>query len=154
MNPFLSWTTFALKSAEMSTAAAQVIALRVGRMMAAGPNPSAADRREMARMGTEKVDAFSRAGVALAGGMTPAAMSVGVQALEAWMAILGAGARLASAGSLQQAARQQRALAKAVVRHAPAVRRGSQTAATIAHATLAPVHSKATANAKRLARRK
>jgi hypothetical protein len=153
-NPFLAWTTFALKSAEMSTAAAQVIAMRVGRMMAAGANPTAADRREMVRMGAEKVDAFSRAGAALAAGMTPNAMAVGVRAVEAWAAMLGAGASLATAGTLPQAARRQRALVNAVARHAPAARQGSKAAATIAHAVLAPVHAKATANAKRLSRRK
>jgi hypothetical protein len=153
-NPYLSWTSYALKSAEMSSAAAQVIATRVGRMVAAGANPTAADQREMARMGAEKVEAFSRAGLALATGMTPAVMNLGVQGLQAWMSILGAGARLAASGTVPQAARRQRALVKAVTRHTPAVHRGSNAAAKLAHAALAPVHAKATANAKRLARKK
>ena len=36
----------------------QVVAMRTARMLAAGANPSARDRRELERMGTEKVQAF------------------------------------------------------------------------------------------------
>ena len=44
-NPFLLWGTLGMKAMEMSASAAQVIAIRTTRMAAAGPNPSAADRR-------------------------------------------------------------------------------------------------------------
>jgi len=47
-----------VKAAELSIAAPQVVALRAARMLAAGVNPSARDRRELERMGTEKVFAF------------------------------------------------------------------------------------------------
>jgi len=47
-----------VKAAELSIAAPQVVALRAARMLAAGVNPSARDRREFERMGTEKVLAF------------------------------------------------------------------------------------------------
>jgi hypothetical protein len=70
-NPFLLWTTLGLKTMQMSAAAAQVIAIRTTRMAAHGANPSAADKREMHRMGAEKVDAFSRAGTTLAAGAVP-----------------------------------------------------------------------------------
>jgi len=46
------------KAAELSLAAPQVVAMRSARMLAAGVNPSARDRREFERMGTEKVLAF------------------------------------------------------------------------------------------------
>ena len=42
----------------MSFAVPQVVAMRTARMLAAGANPSARDRREFERMGTEKVVAF------------------------------------------------------------------------------------------------
>ena len=86
-NPLLLWSTFGLKMLQMSTAAAQVIAMRTTRMAAHGANPDAADRREMHRMGAEKVDAFTRAGAALAAGVTPATMKLGVRAgREAYLA--------------------------------------------------------------------
>ena len=46
------------KAAELSLVAPQVIAMRTARMLAAGANPSARDRREFQRMGSEKVLAF------------------------------------------------------------------------------------------------
>ena len=46
------------KAAELSLAVPQVVAMRTARMLAAGVNPSARDRRELERMGTEKYMAF------------------------------------------------------------------------------------------------
>jgi len=118
-NPFLLWGTLGIKTMQMSTAAAQVIAIRGARMAAAGLNPSAADRRENVRMVTEKMDAFTRAGQALASGAAPLMMGLAAQALRT-------GFDAATA---------------------------STAAARLAHRTLAPVHGKATANARRLAKK-
>jgi hypothetical protein len=101
----------------------QVIPIRLTRMAVAGANPSAADRREMSVMGTEKLDAFSRAGLAFATAMTPAAMNLGMQAYQGWMAILDSGARLAASRTVPQTLRRQRALAHSLVRHGPATHR-------------------------------
>ncbi len=49
----------------IATGAPQVIAMRVARMAAHGPNPSASDRREMHRMVDEKNKAFSDAWTAM-----------------------------------------------------------------------------------------
>jgi hypothetical protein len=46
------------KATELSLAVPQVVAMRTARMLAAGVNPSARDRREFERMGTEKMLAF------------------------------------------------------------------------------------------------
>ncbi|MBS0595543.1 MAG: hypothetical protein U1E95_00410 [Rubrivivax sp.] len=43
---------------QLSIAAPQVVAHRVGRMLRAGPRPTAADRREFHTMSAEKVRAF------------------------------------------------------------------------------------------------
>jgi hypothetical protein len=48
----------AVKAFELSIAAPQVIAHRTARMVRAGASPSARDRSEFQRMGTEKVFAF------------------------------------------------------------------------------------------------
>jgi len=80
-HPLLRWGTLGMKAMQMSAAAAQVIAIRSTRMAVAGLNPSAADRREMTRMGAEKVDAFSRAGQALAEGALPLVAGMAGQAL-------------------------------------------------------------------------
>ena len=56
----------ARKSGELMQAAPQVVAVRVGRMLTAGPQPSARDRREFQRMGAEKVEAFAQSWQAMA----------------------------------------------------------------------------------------
>ena len=43
------------RAAELTVAVPQVVAIRTARMLAAGANPSARDRREFERMGTEKL---------------------------------------------------------------------------------------------------
>jgi hypothetical protein len=53
-NPFLLWTQLAFKTGEMLMASGQVIPIRLGRMAAAGHQPSARDQREFARMAPEK----------------------------------------------------------------------------------------------------
>jgi hypothetical protein len=53
-NPFLLWTQLALKTGEMLVASGQVIPIRLGRMAAAGHQPSARDQKEFARMAPEK----------------------------------------------------------------------------------------------------
>src|ERR1700687_5569459 len=52
-----SWLELGKTYAEMSTAAAQVVAHRTPRIVAAAGNPNARDRREFALMGREKLDA-------------------------------------------------------------------------------------------------
>jgi hypothetical protein len=51
---------------ELGVAVPQVIAHRVARMAIAGASPSARDRKELRRMGTEKVAAFNEAWNAMA----------------------------------------------------------------------------------------
>ncbi len=154
-NPFLLWGTLGLKAMQMSTAAAQVIAIRTTRMAVAGIHPTAADKREMSLMGAEKVDAFSRAGQALATGAAPLLAGMAGQAFRTGMDVLGATARLAASRSIPQTMARQRLLADTLMRHAPGAQHGAASDATarLAHRALAPVHAKATANAKRLTRK-
>ncbi|HEY9023787.1 MAG TPA: polyhydroxyalkanoate granule-associated phasin [Burkholderiaceae bacterium] len=150
-NPFLLWSTFGMKMLQMSTAATQVIALRTTRMAAHGLNPSAADRREMHRMGAEKVDAFSRAGSALATGAVPLMFGMAMQAWRAGFDLWSASMRLAGSSTASQTLARQQQLAGTLMRGASGA--GHAATARLAHRTLAPVHRKATANAKRLAKK-
>ena len=150
-NPFLLWGTLAVKTLEMSTAAAQVIAIRTSRMAAAGLNPSAADRREMTRMGAEKVDAFSRAGQALALGAMPLVAGMAGQAMRSSLDLFAAATQLAASRTLPQTMQSQRVLTEALLQ-VPGTRSGHRAGARLAHRALAPVHAKATANARRLAK--
>jgi len=152
-NPFVLWGTFGLKMLQMSVAAAQVVALRSTRMAAHGLNPDAADRRELHRMGAEKVDAFSRAGRALATGALPLAFGMAMQAWRMGFELLAASTRLAGSRTIPQTMHGQRQLVDAFSRGASTGGHGATTSAAtarLAHRALAPVHRKATANARRL----
>ena len=155
-NPYLLWGTLGVKAMQMSAAAAQVIAIRTTRMAAAGLNPSAADRREMTLMGAEKVDAFSRAGQALAAGAAPLLAGMAGQAFKTGLDVFGVATRLAASRTIPQTLARQRQLADALLRGTAAAQHGAASNATarLAHRALEPVHRKATANAKRLTARK
>ncbi len=151
-NPFALWSTLGMKTMQMQASAAQVIAIRTTRMALAGINPGPADRRENSRMVSEKVDAFSQAGEALATGAGPLMAGMATQAVRATWDLFNAASRLAASRGLPQAMARQRELADTLMRSAPAAT--SDAAARLAHKTLAPVHRKATANQKRLTTRK
>lgn len=154
-NPFALWGTLGVKTMQMSSAAAQVIAIRTTRMALGGLNPSASDRRENSRMVTEKVDAFSRAGQALATGAVPLLAGMAGQAMRTSLDLFNASARLASSRTLPQTMEHQRRLADTLMRSVPAAQQGaaSTAAARLAHKALDPVHRKATANQKRLTKK-
>ena len=152
-NPFLVWTRLAWKTGEMMLASAQVIQHRTGRMAAAGAAPSARDRREFALMGQEKVEAGVESASAMAAQMMAMNPLLGPRAFRHMMA--GAGALMSLAAS--------RTAGQAMARHAKLVRTMTESAATAAQLSgatarlaqrgLKPIHSRATANAKRLGKR-
>jgi hypothetical protein len=123
----------ARQATDLAIAAPQVVAHRLTRMALAGANPSARDRREFTRMVAEKQAAFHQSWSA----MGLQSMVAGQGLMLAWMrmwwtpwtASTWNGNALAS-----QAAQWQNAMWGVVGKG------------------LAPVHSKAVANARRLAR--
>ena len=151
-NPFLVWSRLAWKTGEMMLASAQVIQHRTSRMAAAGAAPSARDRREFALMGQEKIEAGVESATAMAAQMMAMNPLLGPRALKHMMT--GAAAIMSLAAS--------RTPGQAVARHARLVRtmtpstgtaQFSAASARLAQRGLKPIHSRATANAKRLGRR-
>ncbi|MBA2960574.1 MULTISPECIES: polyhydroxyalkanoate granule-associated phasin [Ramlibacter] len=131
-NPFLQWIQLALRTGEMLWASGQVIPIRLGRMAAAGHQPSARDRKEFARMAPEKLQAGTES--LLAVGLKLQAMQLQwlAQAWRPWFT---------SAGWQPWGA--------------PATwQRTSSDLARLGSAALAPVHAASRANAKRLTRPK
>jgi hypothetical protein len=124
--------SIAVKAAQLSVAVPQVVAHRVTRMAIAGTPVSARDRKEFKRMVDEKKAAFTEAAVAMA----------------------------------EQTVRANQALALSMLRSfgLPSLRRGPSPVALAAQLQgaglgvlakgIAPVHRKAVANAKRLAKAK
>jgi hypothetical protein len=152
-NPVLAWNDLAWKMTEMSVASASVIHHRTDLMATAGRVPNGRDRKEFARMRSEKVAAGMQAAVAL--GWHGAASYVDHSArtfahmVEATTALMALGA---SQNANQFLARQPR-LARALSRLTESALDLSGSTARMAAAGLAPVHSRAVANAKRLAKR-
>jgi hypothetical protein len=121
----------AVQTLELSIAAPQVVAHRLARMAAAGANPSARAKREIAQMSTEKISAFYASWAAM------------------WTAALQGQMRFAQSmpAIMLSAATGRRS------RRTPSLTRLTNEVTKIATAGLAPVRAKAVANAKRLSRR-
>lgn len=122
----------ATQFAELAFAAPQVVMHRTARMARAGTSPSARDRAEFARMSNEKVLAFYESWA----GMWTAGLTAQVELGAALAAAAVATATGAPSGAASAAAAASRAAHK------------------VMGAGLSPVHRKAVANAKRLARAK
>lgn len=120
-----------IKSAELAVATPQVVAHRLARMAVAGPALSARDRKEFERMSAEKMAAFNESWSAMAD-----------QALHAQRLLAASWVRSFWPSALK--GRRPSATAMAV--------RAQNAAMGILGKGMAPVHRKAVANAKRLAR--
>src|SRR5215207_3529740 len=124
--------SLAVRTAELAVAVPQVVAHRVTRMALAGPVLSARDRREFARMVAEKNAAFGEAWQAMAMQAAVANQALAASTLRAFVALA--------------AGRRPRVATSAAQLH--------RAALGVLGKGLAPVHRKATANARRLARTK
>ena len=151
--PFMLWSDLATMTLEMMLASAQVIGHRTGRMARAGPAPNARDRREFALMGQEKLDA----GVASASAMAAQLMTLnpllGPRAVQHMMAGTAAFMSLAASRTAGQAMARHAKLVRTMTQSAATTTQLSSAAARLARRGLVPIHSRATANAKRLAKR-
>lgn len=119
------------KLTELSLAVPQVVAHRVARMAIAGGSPSARDKNEFKLMVAEKQSAFlqSWSAMAVRAAQANQAIALGIFTLP-WLPMRRNASVVAVTSRLQRAA------------------------ASVLEAGIAPVHRKAVANAKRLARTK
>lgn len=138
----LAWWPAWLRIWEIGVAAPQVIAHRTSRMVAGGAFPGQRDRDELLRMTQEKAEAWFES-----------ASEVSLALWTTWTGIAASSMQpmwIASATvpwTLGQWSSQWEAL------YADAMRQWARSAPRIAAAGLAPVHRRATANARRLAAR-
>lgn len=142
-----------MKTGEMMLASAQVIGHRTARMAAAGATPGARDRRELALMGSEKLEAGARSGQAMAACLLSMNPQWGAQAFQNMMRTTAAVLALAGSRTPAQLFARQAALAHALGQAAVGALDLSHGATRLAQRGLKPVHARATANAKRLGRR-
>jgi len=153
-NPFLLWTNVALRTGEMMWASAQVITHRASRILVAHPNYALRDRRELALMGQEKVQAAYESANAIGAQMVRVNLEFGMLAFKHWIAASTALTALALSRTPRQSlGRQAKLLGDTATRSAVAVSKLSGSAAQLAHHGLKPIHSRATRNARRLGKR-
>jgi hypothetical protein len=150
INPFTAWSRMlaaqaamaasSIRAAETLTASLSVIDTRTAIMRAAMADPLSADHAELGRMVPEKIAAFSDAGGAMMRGML------------AWnQALLAEAQHLGTIASRGRAPTPGEWLGLAARTAEFGVAAAEQTA-RVGAAALAPVHAKATANARRLKR--
>lgn len=124
--------SLAIQTAELAVAVPQVVAHRVTRMAMAGATPSAGERREIHRMGAEKLAAFGESWQAMALQTLRANQQFALWFMRSlWYPWFGA------RPSVRAASRQLNSAALGILAKG-----------------MAPVHRRAVANAKRLRRSK
>jgi hypothetical protein len=152
-NSIQAWSDLAWKIAEMSVASASVIGHRTNQMAKLGQMPNARDRSEFARMGSEKIEASIESAAALGHRGTATHINHSARAfglmLESTAALM---SLYGSQNSSQFFARQAR-LTRTLTQLSGSAVDLSNSTARLATRGLAPIHSRAVANAKRLGKR-
>lgn len=152
-NSVQAWSDLAWKMAEMSVASASVIGHRTNQIAKAGTAPDARTRGEFARMGAEKIEAgiesvaaLGRRGTATHVNHSARTFGLMLQSGAALMSLYG------SQNSSQFLARQAK-LTRTLTQLTGSAIDLSNSTARLATLGLAPIHSRALANAKRLGKR-
>jgi len=142
-NPFLAWSSLMLTSSQMMFTSAQVIGQRISRMLLAGDTPTRSDQREIA---VESAQLMTQ-------GMFKLGQDLAVMAGKQMLAGVPLMMSIAASATPRQSAERQTNLARAgLANAAQANSRIASAVPRIAHKSLAPIHAKATANRKRLAK--
>ena len=150
-NPFLIWSGLALKTSEMMVASAEVISHRASRMAMAGVVPSEHDQREFVLMGQEKIEAVAESAQAIAERMLNQNQEISTLAYKQLMMGTSGIISLATSATLAESSNLQAKLVQDTMSgSAAAVSQLTDSLARVAHRGLKPLHSRATANAKRL----
>ncbi len=152
LNPFIAWSEVALRTAEMMTASGQVIAQRTSRLAKHPQHYTGRDYREMTRMTHEKAAAAVESGMAMAAELASLNWQLASgglwSALAAWNRTGRTAARPGSMSSLYQPMDWTRTLLDLGAASSGLAR----DSARVASRGLRPIHSRATANARRLGR--
>ena len=152
-SPLWLWADLVMRSSEMMVASMQVIQHRTQRIAAAGVSPSVRDRREFSRMGREKIDAAAESAFAVANQWAGSSAAVNARAATQMLTGMTALMSVFSSRTPGQYLQRQGALLRAMTDSAVTASQLSASGARLAQRALKPVHTRATANARRLARR-
>jgi hypothetical protein len=142
----LGWWQPWMQMWEIAVAAPQVVAHRTARAARSGPTPPTADRKELTRMTQEKFEACGESAGAMAAEIVKANLAL-------WPSVVRAGWTLPSA-MWMPTARAGSLLSASALAAAAVPRIASSAASRVLAKSLAPVHRRVTANAKRLRTRR
>jgi hypothetical protein len=145
-----NWFRLFTEVCELLNATTQVVRVRTVRMVLAGPVPNPRDRAEFSIMGIEKCEATSESIEAMNSGLIKLAVEFTRDTCNLIGAMSTAPTGFASRGPATPGCEHQPSLLTAVVQSPsnPLYLAGSMT--SLVRDMLAPIHGRATANARRL----
>ncbi len=152
-NPFLIWTDLLIKTNEIFFASIQVIGHRMCRLAAAGAKPDKRDSREFTLMGEEKIEAVAESTQAMIAQMMKL-NQLGTKAVSQMITGAMSIMSLATSRTAKQFRNRQAKLTRKVNQSTSTVSLLSASTARVLERGLQPIHSRATANAKRLGKSK
>lgn len=135
---------------ELLQATLHVVSFRTTRMALAGPAPDDRDQREFSQMSFEKGEAATETVLAMASGTFDLMRTLASNANEHFLATSAAGLMLASSQSPAEWFEHQAALWRLSAEYPANPLQLASLSTTLMHRVLAPIHGRATANAKRL----
>lgn len=150
LNPFALWTDLAMQTTGMMLASAEVISHRTSRMAQSSFPPSAKDAAEFTLMGQEKMEAATESMQAAGLAMMTFSPFAAMKMFNEMAAVQADLFHLATSSSLPMAISRNQKLGHSMRRAANSVASLSDQTANGALNTLKPIHSRATANARRL----
>jgi hypothetical protein len=151
-SPYLAWGELAVKANELMFASSLVIQQRVSQMAAAGLMPSAKDRKEMMRMGSEKIEAINESGQAMLLQCMAMNPLVGWRAFDSLMSSSRDMMSLAAKHNGGQSLNGHSNLTDVMMQSTHATAELVNSAAKVVEHGMAPFHKRVTANSRRLSR--
>ncbi len=145
-----TWWQLATNATEMFTASTHVVGHRTARMAMAGPMPSMSDRTEFKLMSSEKSEAATESVRAMSAGFVKLGMELALETNQQIWAASAATVVLSSSITPRQWFERQAALVKIITKSPTHPLRLANSATHLVQDGLAPIHERATANAKRL----
>ncbi|WP_075360001.1 polyhydroxyalkanoate granule-associated phasin [Caballeronia sordidicola] len=145
-----NWLRLFAETCELLTATAQVVKVRTTRLVMAGPLPNERDRTEFSLMSREKSEAVTESIQAMGSGFVSLGMDLAMATSKHIWATSAAAGDLASSRSATQWLERQAALIKVAAASPANPLKLASSTTRLVQESLAPIHGRATANAKRL----
>ena len=145
-----NWSRLMTEFCELLHATMQVVSVRTTRMALAGPMPDERDRREFSLMSCEKGEAASESIQALGSGFINLAIVIARDTSKHLWATTAAATTLASSCTAAQWFERQAEFFRLATDYPTHPLQLAGSSAGLMQEVLAPIHGRATANAKRL----